>query len=114
MDAASAALKIKKGFKVCDTNKDDNDMIMMIIMMMMIEVCDTNKDGCLSLGEIKKCVEKFGDKHPDLDIPMNAAPEEIEQKIPDTLSKYFTLDTDFKPVGVSKPTLSLCQLPGQL
>ena len=42
---------------------------------------------------------------PDLDIPMNAAPEEVEQKIPDTLSKYFTLDTDFNPVGVSKPTL---------
>ena len=36
---------------------------------------------------------------------MNAAPEEVEQKIPDTLSKYFTLDTDFNPVGVSKPTL---------
>ena len=47
LDAASAALKIKKGFEVCDTNKDD----------------------CLALGEIKKCVEKFGDKHPDLDIP---------------------------------------------
>ena len=42
---------------------------------------------------------------PDLDIPMNAAPEEVEQKIPDTLSKYFTLDTDFNPVGVSKSTL---------
>ena len=42
MFAGSAASKIKKGFKVCDTNKDD----------------------CLSLGEIKKCVQKF-----DLDIP---------------------------------------------
>ena len=40
---------------------------------------------------------------PDLDIPMNAAPEEVEQKIPDSLSKYFTLDTDFNPVGVSRP-----------
>ena len=47
---------------------------------------------------------------PDLDIPMNAAPEEVEQKIPDTLSKYFTLDTDFNPVGVSKPTLTASQL----
>ena len=41
---------------------------------------------------------------------MNAAPEEVEQKIPDTLSKYFTLDTDFNPVGVSKPTLTASQL----
>ena len=41
---------------------------------------------------------------------MNAAPEEVEQKIPDTLSKYFTLDTDFNPVGVSKPTPALCGL----
>ena len=47
---------------------------------------------------------------PDLDIPMNAAPEEVEQKIPDSLSKYFTLDTDFNPVGVSKPTLTASQL----
>ena len=43
---------------------------------------------------------------PDLDIPMNAAPEEVEQKIPDTLSKYFTLDRDFNPVGVSSPTFT--------
>ena len=45
---------------------------------------------------------------PDLDLPMNAAPEEVEQKIPDTLSKYFTLDTDFNPVGVSNPALPVC------
>ena len=39
------------------------------------------------------------DDNPDLDIPMNAAPVS-DTVIPDTLSKYFTLDHEFKPVGV--------------
>ena len=41
------------------------------------------------------------DDNPDLDIPMNAAPKENEQTIPDTLTKYFTLDKNRNPVGVS-------------
>ena len=39
-------------------------------------------------------------KDPDLDIPMNAAPKS-DPAIPETLSKYFSLDKDFNPVGVN-------------
>ena len=39
------------------------------------------------------------DDNPDLDIPMNAAPNS-NPIIPDTLSKYFTLDNDLQPIGV--------------
>ena len=48
-----------------------------------------------------KCRRVARDNNPDLDIPMNAAPKENEQTIPDTLTKYFTLDKNRNTVGVS-------------
>ena len=45
-------------------------------------------------------------KDPDLDIPMNAAPKS-DPAIPETLSKYFSLDKDFNPVGVKNISSSI-------
>ena len=49
-------------------------------------------------------------KDPDLDIPMNAAPKS-DPAIPETLSKYFSLDKDFNPVGVNKNNTGLSTIP---